>query len=192
MDLPTNTHLSHFPIIVYDCGDVAKNGLYNVNVHSISQETSESFRALANTTNENITDDAEASEHMMDLKAITECDRLQAHQCTSKTTLLIKVVANLTCFITDICKVLAKGTSQNCRMVAHIGGAERTAAACRNLHSLLQISTRTEDFIVDTLKLRVHIGPYLPKIFKDPTKKKVMHGADKDILWLQRDFGIYV
>lgn len=62
----------------------------------------------------------------------------------------------------------------------------------QGLTCLMQISTRTEDFIVDTLKLRVHIGPYLREIFKDPTKKKVMHGADKDILWLQRDFGIYV
>ena len=37
----------------------------------------------------------------------------------------------------------------------------------------MQISTRTEDFIVDTLKLRVHIGPYLREVFKDPSKKKV-------------------
>ncbi|XP_026413754.1 protein RRP6-like 2 isoform X1 [Papaver somniferum] len=57
---------------------------------------------------------------------------------------------------------------------------------------LIQISTRTEDFIVDTLKLRVHVGPYLREVFKDPSKKKIMHGADRDILWLQRDFGIYV
>ncbi|VFQ67444.1 unnamed protein product [Cuscuta campestris] len=57
---------------------------------------------------------------------------------------------------------------------------------------LMQISTRSEDFVVDTLKLRVQVGPYLREVFKDPTKKKVMHGADRDIVWLQRDFGIYV
>lgn len=62
----------------------------------------------------------------------------------------------------------------------------------QGLTCLMQISTRTEDFIVDTLKLRIHIGPYLREIFKDPLKKKVMHGADRDIAWLQRDFGIYV
>nr|GEW82045.1 protein RRP6-like 2 [Tanacetum cinerariifolium] len=28
--------------------------------------------------------------------------------------------------------------------------------------------------------------------FTDPTKRKVMHGADKGIIWLQRDFSIYV
>eukprot|EP00262_Sarcandra_glabra_P006411 TRINITY_DN18691_c0_g1_i1.p1 TRINITY_DN18691_c0_g1~~TRINITY_DN18691_c0_g1_i1.p1 ORF type:complete len:729 (-),score=148.11 TRINITY_DN18691_c0_g1_i1:140-2080(-) len=49
-----------------------------------------------------------------------------------------------------------------------------------------------EDFVVDTLKLRAHIGPHLREAFKDPSKKKVMHGADRDIIWLQRDFSIYV
>ncbi|KAL9230839.1 hypothetical protein vseg_006135 [Gypsophila vaccaria] len=62
----------------------------------------------------------------------------------------------------------------------------------QGLTCLMQISTRTEDFVVDTLKLRIHIGPYLREIFKDPSKKKIMHGADRDIAWLQRDFGIYV
>ncbi|GER41804.1 3'-5' exonuclease domain-containing family protein [Striga asiatica] len=62
----------------------------------------------------------------------------------------------------------------------------------QGLTCLMQISTRTEDFIIDTLKLRIHIGPYLREVFKDPTKRKVMHGADRDIMWLQRDFGIYV
>ncbi|KAE9465751.1 hypothetical protein C3L33_02358, partial [Rhododendron williamsianum] len=62
----------------------------------------------------------------------------------------------------------------------------------QGLTCLMQISTRTEDFVVDTLKLRIHIGPYLREVFKDPAKKKVMHGADRDIIWLQRDFGIYV
>lgn len=39
----------------------------------------------------------------------------------------------------------------------------------------MQISTRTEDFIIDTLKLRVHIGPYLREVFKDPSKRKVLY-----------------
>ncbi|KAK9699068.1 hypothetical protein RND81_08G150800 [Saponaria officinalis] len=57
---------------------------------------------------------------------------------------------------------------------------------------LMQISTRTEDFVVDTLKLHHSIRYYLGSVFLDPTKRKVMHGAGNDILWLQRDFGIYV
>ncbi|CAL4929145.1 unnamed protein product [Urochloa decumbens] len=62
----------------------------------------------------------------------------------------------------------------------------------QGLTCLMQISTRTEDFIVDTLKIRIYIGLYLQGPFKDPTKRKVMHGADRDIMWLQRDFHIYV
>ncbi|XP_073109646.1 protein RRP6-like 2 isoform X2 [Elaeis guineensis] len=62
----------------------------------------------------------------------------------------------------------------------------------QGLTCLMQISTRTEDFIIDTLKLRIHVGPYLREIFKDPSKRKVLHGADRDILWLQQDFGIYL
>ncbi|KAJ9541096.1 hypothetical protein OSB04_027602, partial [Centaurea solstitialis] len=60
------------------------------------------------------------------------------------------------------------------------------------LTCLMQVSTRTEDFIVDTLKLRHHICVNLVGVFKDPTKRKVMHGADRAIMWLQRDFDIYV
>lgn len=62
----------------------------------------------------------------------------------------------------------------------------------QGLTCLMQISTRTEDFVVDTLKLRIHVGPYLREVFKDPSKKKVLHGADRDVVWLQRDFGIYI
>ncbi|WVZ59072.1 hypothetical protein U9M48_009273 [Paspalum notatum var. saurae] len=62
----------------------------------------------------------------------------------------------------------------------------------QGLTCLMQISTRTEDFIVDTLKLRKYLGDYLRDFFRDSTKRKVMHGADRDIIWLQRDFSIYV
>ncbi|KAL6643196.1 hypothetical protein ACP70R_021377 [Stipagrostis hirtigluma subsp. patula] len=62
----------------------------------------------------------------------------------------------------------------------------------QGLTCLMQISTRTEDFIVDTLKLRKYLGDYLREIFRDPTKRKVLHGAGRDIIWLQRDFGIYI
>lgn len=43
----------------------------------------------------------------------------------------------------------------------------------QGLTCLMQISTRTEDFVVDTLKLRIYIGPHLRELFKDPSKKKV-------------------
>jgi exosome complex exonuclease RRP6 len=32
----------------------------------------------------------------------------------------------------------------------------------------------------------------LGEIFADPSKVKVLHGCDRDVLWLQRDFGLYI
>uniref|UniRef100_A0A671FGI0 Exosome complex component 10 n=1 Tax=Rhinolophus ferrumequinum TaxID=59479 RepID=A0A671FGI0_RHIFE len=59
------------------------------------------------------------------------------------------------------------------------------------LTCLMQISTRTEDFIVDTLELRSDMY-ILNESFTDPAIVKVFHGADSDIEWLQKDFGLYV
>jgi len=57
---------------------------------------------------------------------------------------------------------------------------------------LIQISTRFKDFIVDTIKLRNEIGNAFRNVFDDPQKVKVLHGADMDIQWLQRDFDLYI
>ncbi|GFS76195.1 hypothetical protein NPIL_472231 [Nephila pilipes] len=56
---------------------------------------------------------------------------------------------------------------------------------------LMQISTRKKDYIVDVFDLRseMHI---LNEVFANPKIVKVLHGADMDVLWLQRDFGIYI
>lgn len=56
---------------------------------------------------------------------------------------------------------------------------------------LLQISTRTKDYIVDTIALReeLHI---LNDVFTNPSIVKVFHGADSDVEWLQRDLSLYV
>lgn len=56
---------------------------------------------------------------------------------------------------------------------------------------LMQISTRKEDYIVDTLLLRDELH-LLNEVFTDPKILKVLHGANSDIDWLQKDFGIYV
>ncbi|XP_012681573.1 exosome component 10 isoform X2 [Clupea harengus] len=56
---------------------------------------------------------------------------------------------------------------------------------------LMQISTRDEDFLVDTLELRSEMY-VLNECFTDPNIVKVFHGADSDIEWLQKDFGLYV
>ncbi|KFV38749.1 Exosome component 10, partial [Tyto alba] len=59
------------------------------------------------------------------------------------------------------------------------------------LTCLMQISTRTEDFIIDTLELRSEMN-ILNETFTDPAIVKVLHGADSDVEWLQKDFGLYL
>jgi exosome complex exonuclease RRP6 len=58
--------------------------------------------------------------------------------------------------------------------------------------SLMQISTREKDWIVDTLKPWRHKLQILNEVFADPNILKVFHGSYMDIMWLQRDFGLYV
>ncbi|XP_029212610.2 LOW QUALITY PROTEIN: exosome component 10-like [Acropora millepora] len=56
---------------------------------------------------------------------------------------------------------------------------------------LMQISTRDHDYLIDVLELRTELH-ILNDSFTNPHILKVFHGADMDIGWLQRDFGIYV
>lgn len=55
----------------------------------------------------------------------------------------------------------------------------------------MQISTREEDFIVDTLTLRKQLW-ILNRVFTNPNIVKVLHGSDSDLMWLQRDFGLFM
>nr|XP_039255855.1 exosome component 10-like [Styela clava] len=56
---------------------------------------------------------------------------------------------------------------------------------------LMQISSRSKDFLIDTLELRSEIHRF-NEVFTNPNIVKVFHGADFDVHWLQRDFGVYV
>jgi exosome complex exonuclease RRP6 len=58
--------------------------------------------------------------------------------------------------------------------------------------SLMQISTRDKDWIVDTLKPWRRQLECLNEVFADPSILKVFQGAFMDIIWLQRDLGLYV
>lgn len=60
------------------------------------------------------------------------------------------------------------------------------------LTCLIQASSRNKDYIVDALKLRSSIRSWLGPLFENPNILKVLHGADLDITWLQRDFGCYI
>ena len=61
----------------------------------------------------------------------------------------------------------------------------------RGFTCLIQISTRDRDYIVDPFPLFHELGR-LNKFTTDPKIFKVLHGADMDIQWLQRDFGVYI
>eukprot|EP00397_Hematodinium_sp_SG-2012_P014512 GEMP01014755.1.p1 GENE.GEMP01014755.1~~GEMP01014755.1.p1 ORF type:complete len:569 (-),score=141.08 GEMP01014755.1:1237-2943(-) len=56
---------------------------------------------------------------------------------------------------------------------------------------LIQLSSRSKDYIVDPFGLfeELHV---LNEVTCNPAIVKVLHGADRDIQWLQRDFGVYV
>ncbi|RCK55942.1 Exosome complex exonuclease RRP6 [Candida viswanathii] len=56
---------------------------------------------------------------------------------------------------------------------------------------LMQISNRDQDWIIDTLALRDDLTG-LNEVFTDPNIVKVFHGAFMDIIWLQRDLGLYI
>ncbi|KAL8805619.1 MAG: hypothetical protein Q9182_001884 [Xanthomendoza sp. 2 TL-2023] len=60
------------------------------------------------------------------------------------------------------------------------------------LVSLMQISTREKDWIVDTLVPWREDLQVLNEVFTDPQIIKVLHGSNSDILWLQRDLGLYI
>ena len=50
---------------------------------------------------------------------------------------------------------------------------------------LIQISGRSHDYVVDAIALRAFLGPALRPLLTDPSRVKVLHGADRDVEWLQ-------
>lgn len=47
------------------------------------------------------------------------------------------------------------------------------------------------DYIIDPLRARDSVW-LLNEVTTNPAILKVLHGADMDVLWLQRDFGVYL
>jgi len=86
-------------------------------------------------------------------------------------------------------------------MVAHLADGSHKAIAVDLEHHahrsflgltcVLQISTAQRNFVVDALALRDALSRLLP-VFADPRVVKVLHGANSDVDWLQRDLGLYV
>ena len=46
--------------------------------------------------------------------------------------------------------------------------------------------------MVDTIALQKSLGDALRSVFDNPNIVKILHGADSDVEWLQRDFGLYI
>jgi exosome complex exonuclease RRP6 len=60
------------------------------------------------------------------------------------------------------------------------------------LTCVMQISTRNKDWVVDTLQPWRRKLEVLNEVFADPGIVKVLHGAFMDVIWLQRDLGLYL
>ncbi|XP_059093878.1 exosome component 10-like [Tigriopus californicus] len=56
---------------------------------------------------------------------------------------------------------------------------------------LIQISTWDQDFVIDPFSLWRELT-VLNEVLTDPKIVKVLHGADHDVIWLQRDFSLYI
>lgn len=56
---------------------------------------------------------------------------------------------------------------------------------------LIQISTDHKDYIVDVFPLWNEMQ-MLNQVLTDPSIVKVLHGCDYDVIWLQRDLGLYI
>ncbi|PIN22164.1 Ribonuclease D [Handroanthus impetiginosus] len=91
-------------------------------------------------------------------------------------------------------------TEPQLRELVEVLSHERVFAVDTEQHSfrsflgftaLIQISTISQDYLVDTIILHDVMGLLRP-VFANPGICKVFHGADNDVLWLQRDFHIYV
>ncbi|KAL8474285.1 hypothetical protein ACS0TY_030930 [Phlomoides rotata] len=91
-------------------------------------------------------------------------------------------------------------TEAQLRELVEVLNSERVFAVDTEQHSLrsflgftslVQISTISKDYLVDTIVLHDVMGLLRP-VFANPGICKVFHGADNDVLWLQRDFHIYV
>lgn len=85
-------------------------------------------------------------------------------------------------------------------MLAELKGAKELAIDLEHhdnrsyigMVSLMQISTREKDWIVDTLKPWRRKLECLNEVFADPSVLKVLHGSYMDVIWLQRDLGLYL
>ncbi|XP_060787510.1 exosome component 10 [Neoarius graeffei] len=105
---------------------------------------------------------------------------------------MYKDLAETTCqFISSLDDLVALNEKLNAVTEFAVDLEHHSYRSFLGITCLMQISTRDEDFIIDTLELRSEMY-ILNESFTNPNIVKVFHGADSDIEWLQKDFGLYV
>jgi len=73
-------------------------------------------------------------------------------------------------------------------------GVDVEAHTYRSYHGivcLIQISTIDKDFLIDPFDMWEEMT-LLNEVTTDPNIVKVLHGCDSDVVWLQRDFSVYL
>lgn len=84
-------------------------------------------------------------------------------------------------------------------MLAELEGADELAIdlehhnfrSYQGFTCLMQLSSRDKDYVIDAIALRDDLQA-LDRWLSNPNIVKVFHGADYDVEWLQKDFGLYI
>jgi len=165
--------------------------LININSNPVDDNVSPAVSNLINSLKNNQAEDMSIYEHPYEVEItsfkpdewqLTKLEPIMYSEMISLST------ENVTSKIEDLKTVVEelKLTSEIAVDLEHHSYRSYLGITC-----LMQISTREKDYIIDTIALRsdLHI---LNEVFTDPKILKVFHGSNMDIIWLQRDFGLYV
>eukprot|EP00177_Eucheuma_denticulatum_P000243 GFKZ01000415.1.p1 GENE.GFKZ01000415.1~~GFKZ01000415.1.p1 ORF type:complete len:952 (-),score=188.85 GFKZ01000415.1:68-2923(-) len=126
-----------------------------------------------------------------EIKAASE--EMGSKSFDEKNTMLFKELNSTPCIFVDTEDVLFEMAEQlNKAVEIAVDIENHSMRSFQGFTCLIQFSTRRADFVVDALALRGNIHRALAPLFSDESTVKVMHGAEKDVEWLERDFGIYV
>ena len=117
----------------------------------------------------------------------SEPEPIQEHDLSEANHLWVDTIDKLT----DLVNKLELVTQMAVDLEAH---SYRSFAGlvCLMQITINDVAGGSQDYLIDTLALFHDIPSALAPIFANPKILKIMHGADSDVVWLQRDFGIYV
>uniref|UniRef100_A0A1I8AH05 3'-5' exonuclease domain-containing protein n=1 Tax=Steinernema glaseri TaxID=37863 RepID=A0A1I8AH05_9BILA len=94
-------------------------------------------------------------------------------------------------FVSEKCDLLDLVEELNAQKEIAVDVEHNDKDSFLGMTCLIQISTRSKDYVVDTLRLWDHVH-LLNKPFGNPAIVKVFHAAVYDMLWLSRDFGLRI